>query len=52
MSVIALVAFLLLIVMLVLGARVHGVRDSLWKFLVFITACIVVLVLLLVILAR
>jgi hypothetical protein len=30
----------------------HGVRESLWKFLAFVTACIVVLVLLLVILAR
>jgi hypothetical protein len=48
----ALIAFLLLIVMLVLGARIHGVRESLWKFLAFVMACIVVLVLLLVILAR
>ena len=48
----ALIALLLLIVMLVLGARVHGVRESLWKSLAFVTACIVVLVLLLVILAR
>jgi len=27
-----LIAFLLLIVMLVIGARVRGVRDSFWKF--------------------
>jgi hypothetical protein len=39
----ALVAFLLLTVMLVLGARVHGVRHSFWKFLAFVTACVVVL---------
>jgi len=48
----ALLAFLLLIVMLLIGARVHGVRDSLWKFLAFITACVVVLALLLAILAK
>ena len=41
-----------LIVMLVLGSRVHGVRESLWKFLAFVAACIVVLALLLAILAR
>jgi hypothetical protein len=48
----ALIAFVVLIVMLVLGSRIHGVRESLWKFLAFVTACIVVLALLLVILAR
>ena len=48
----ALLAFLLLIVMLVIGARVRGVRDSLWKFLAFIAACVVVLALLLAILAK
>ena len=48
----ALIAFLLLIVMLVLGSRIHGVRESLWKSLAFVTACIFVLVLLLVILSR
>ena len=48
----ALLAFLLLIVMLLIGARVHGVRDSFWKFLAFITACVVVLALLLAILAK
>ena len=48
----ALIALLLLIVMLVLGSRIHGVRESLWKSLAFVTACIVALVLLLVILAR
>jgi len=48
----ALIAFLLLIVMLVIGARVHGVRHSFWKFLVFVTACVVVLGLLLAFLAK
>ena len=48
----ALLAFLLLIVMLVIGARVRGVRDSLWRFLAFIAACVVVLALLLAILAK
>ena len=48
----ALLAFLLLIVMLVIGARVRGVRQSFWKFLVFVLACIVVLALLLAILAK
>jgi len=48
----ALFAFLLLIVMLVIGARVRGVRQSFWKFLVFVLACVVVLVLLLTILAK
>jgi hypothetical protein len=38
--------------MLVLGSRIHGVRESLWKSLAFVVACVVVLVLLLVILAR
>jgi len=48
----ALLAVLLLIVMLVIGARVRGVRHSLWKFLVFVVACVVVLALLLAILAK
>jgi len=48
----ALLAFLLLIVMLVIGARVHGVRHAFWKFLAFVTACIVVLALLLAFLAK
>ena len=48
----ALFAFLLLIVMLVIGARVHRVRHSFWKFLAFVTACVVVLALLLTILAK
>ena len=48
----ALLAFLFLIVMLVIGARVRGVRDSLWRFLAFIAACVVVLALLLAILAK
>ena len=48
----ALFAFLLLIVMLVLGARVHGVRHSFWKFLAFVTACLIVLGLLLAFLAK
>jgi hypothetical protein len=45
-------AFLLLLVMLVIGARVRGVRDSWWKLLAFVTACVVVLALLLAILAE
>jgi len=48
----ALFAFLLLIIMLVIGARVRGVRHSFWKFLVFVLACIVVLALPLAILAK
>ena len=48
----ALLAFLLLIVMLVIGARVRGVRQSFWKFLAFVVACVVVLALLLAILAK
>jgi hypothetical protein len=48
----ALIAFLLLIVVLALGSRVHGARHSLWKFLAFVAACIAVLTLLLAILAR
>jgi hypothetical protein len=48
----ALMAFLLLLVMLVIGARVRGVRDSFWKLLAFIVACLVVLALLLAILAE
>jgi len=48
----ALIAFLLLIGMFVLGARIHGVRHSFWKFLAFVTACIVVLALALAFLAR
>jgi hypothetical protein len=47
-----LIAFLLLLVMLVIGARVRGARDSWWKPLAFITACVVVLALLLAILAK
>lgn len=48
----ALIALLLLIAVLALGSRVHGVRHSFWKFLAFVTACIVVLALLLAILAK
>ena len=48
----ALIAFLLLIAMLVLGARVRGVRDSFWKLMAFIAACIIVLALLLTILSK
>ena len=48
----AVIAFLLLIVMLAIGARVRGVRQSRWKFLAFAIACIVVLALLLAILAQ
>ena len=48
----ALLAVLLLIVMLVIGARVRAVRHLFWKFLVFVLACIVVLALLLAILAK
>jgi hypothetical protein len=48
----ALIAFLLLIAMLVLGARVRGVRDSFWKLLAFIAACVIVLALLLTILSK
>jgi hypothetical protein len=48
----ALIAFLLLVVMFVIGSRVHGVRHSFWKFLAFVTACIVVLALVLAFLAR
>ena len=47
-----LLAFLVLIVLLVIGARVRGVRDSFWKLLAFVVACIVVLALLLAILAK
>ena len=47
----ALIAFLLLIVMFVIGARVR-VRDSWWKLLAFIAACAVVLGLLLAIIAE
>jgi hypothetical protein len=47
-----LIAFLLLLVMFVIGARVRGVRDSWWKLLAFVTACVVVLALLLAILAK
>ena len=42
---------ILLIGMFVLGSRIHGVRHSFWKFLAFVTACIVVLVLVLAFLA-
>ena len=48
----ALIAFLLLLVMLAIGARVRGVRFSFWKLLAFFTACVVVLALLLAILAK
>jgi hypothetical protein len=48
----ALIAFLLLIAMFVLGTRVPGVRHSFWKFLAFVTACVVVLALVLAFLAR
>jgi hypothetical protein len=48
----ALIAFLLLLVMFVIGARVRGVRDSWWKLLAFVTACVVVLALLLAILSK
>jgi hypothetical protein len=48
----ALPAFLLLIVVLVIGSRVHGVRHSFWKLLAFVTACVVMLALLLAILAK
>jgi hypothetical protein len=51
-TVTAVIAFLLLIVMLAVGARVHGVRQSRWKFVAFVAACVVVLSLLLAILAR
>jgi hypothetical protein len=47
----ALIAFLLLLVMLVIGARVRGVRFSFWKLLAFIAACVVVLALLLAMIA-
>jgi hypothetical protein len=36
-------AFLLALFMLGLGARLCGVRLSLWKLLVVVTACVVVL---------
>jgi Ca2+/Na+ antiporter len=39
----ALIAFFLLLVMLVIGARFRGVRFSFWKLLAFIAACVVVL---------
>jgi hypothetical protein len=48
----ALIAFILLIGMFILGARVHGVRHSFWKFLAFVTACLVVLALVLAFLSR
>jgi len=48
----ALIAFLLLLAMFVIGARVRGVRDSWWKLLAFVTACVVVLALLLAILSK
>jgi hypothetical protein len=47
----ALLAFLLLLAMLVIGARVRGVRFSFWKLLAFIAACVVVLALLLAMIA-
>jgi len=48
----AAIAFLLLLIMFVIGSRVHGVRDSWWKLLAFVTACVVVLALILAILAK
>jgi len=48
----AVVALLLLIVMFVIGSRVHGVRSSPWKLLAFVVACLVVLALLFLILAK
>ena len=48
----ALIAFLLLLVMFAIGARVRGVRDSWWKLSAFVTACVVVLSLLLAILSK
>jgi hypothetical protein len=48
----ALIAFLLLLVMLVIGARVPGVRFSFGKTLAFVAACVVVLALLLAILTK
>ena len=47
----AAIAFVLLIVMFVVGARVR-VRDSLWKLLAFIAACAIVLGLLFAIIAK
>jgi Ca2+/Na+ antiporter len=48
----AVVAFLLLVVMFVIGSSVHGARSSFWKLLAFVTACLVVLALLFLILAK
>jgi hypothetical protein len=48
----AVIAFLLLVIMFVIGSRVRGVRDSWWKLLAFVTACVVVLALLLAILSK
>ncbi len=48
----ALIAFLFLIIMFAIGARVRGVRDSWWKLLAFVTARVVVLALLLAILSK
>jgi Ca2+/Na+ antiporter len=48
----ALIAFLLLVVMFVIGSLVHGARSSFWKLLAFVAACVVVLVLLYAILAK
>ena len=48
----ALIAFLPLLVMLAIGARVRGVRFSFWKLLAFFTGCVVVLALLLAILGK
>ena len=48
----AVVALLLLVVMFVIGSRVHGVRSSPWKLLAFVVACLVVLALLFLILAK
>ena len=48
----AVVAFLLLVVMFVIGSSVHGARSSFWKLLAFVTGCVVVLALLYAILAK
>ena len=46
------IAFLVLLVVLGLGARIGGVRLSFWKLLVFVTACIVVVVVLFTVLSK
>jgi hypothetical protein len=45
-------AFLVLLAVLGLGARIGGVRLSLWKLLVFVTVCVFVLGVLLTRLAK